>query len=89
MADRTIQQELDRNYEEFQKLLPTIIAQNRGRYALMRDGKIVNYFSTPVDARAAAEVIFTDSLFSIQPVTDMALDLGYFSYAHSGGNLAT
>ncbi len=81
MADTTIQEEVDRNYKAFQKLLPTLILEHRGQYALMRDEKIVNYFTTPVDARAAAEVIFTDGLFSIQPVTDTALDLVYFSYA--------
>jgi hypothetical protein len=81
MADKTIQDEVDDNYRAFQKLLPTIILEHRGQYALMRDSKVISYFSTPLDARAAGEVIFKDGLFSIQPVTDTALDLGYFSYA--------
>ena len=81
MADRNIQEEVDRNYEAFQKLLPTIIAEHRGKYALMRDEKIVNYFTTPIDAGAAAELLYPDGLFSIQHVTDAPLDLGYFSYA--------
>lgn len=81
MADRTIREEVDRNWEAFQKLMPTVIRDHRGQYALMMDEKIVNYFTTPVDARAAAELVCKDGLFSIQQVTDTPLDLGYFSYA--------
>jgi hypothetical protein len=81
MAERTIQEEVDRNYEAFRQFLPTIIQEHRGKYALMRDGQIVTYFTTPVDARAAGEKLFSDGLFSIQQVTDTAIDLGYFSHA--------
>ena len=35
-----IQEEVDRNYEEFEKPLPTIIGAYRDRYALMKAGKI-------------------------------------------------
>jgi len=81
MADKTIQQEVDRNYEAFQKLIPAIIRDHRGQYALMKGGKIINYFTTPTDARTAGELLYKDGLFSIQQVTDTPLDLGYFSYA--------
>jgi hypothetical protein len=78
---RTIQEEVDRNYEVFRQLLPTIIQEHRGAYALMREGDIVTYFTTAVDARTAGEQLFPDGLFSIQQVTDTAINLGYFSYA--------
>lgn len=76
---KTIQEEVDRNYEAFQRLLPTILNDHRGKCALMREGQIVTYFTTPVDARAAGEKLFPDGLFSVQQVTDIAIDLGYFS----------
>jgi hypothetical protein len=81
MADRTIQEEVDRNYDVFRRLLPTILNDHRGSYALMRDGEIVTYFTTALDARAAGEKLFPDGLFSVQQVTDAAIDLGFFSYA--------
>jgi hypothetical protein len=77
----TIQEEVDRNYEEFQKLLPTIIRDHGGKYALMKDGRIVNYFSTAEDARNAGEAAIPDGIFSIQFVTDTPINLGYFNYA--------
>ena len=78
---RTAQEEVDRNYDVFRQLLPTIIHDHRGSYALMHDGDIVTYFTTPVDARAAGEKLFPNEPFSIQQVTDTSIDLGYFSYA--------
>jgi hypothetical protein len=77
----SIQEEIDRNYEIFIKDLPNLLRDHRGQYALMKDGKIINYFSTAADARMAAEAIIKDGLFSIQQVTDAAIDLGYFNYA--------
>jgi hypothetical protein len=77
----SIQEEVDRNYEAFIKELPNIIRDHRGQYALMKDEKIINYFSTAADARMAAEAFIKDGLFSIQQVTDAPVDLGYFNYA--------
>jgi hypothetical protein len=77
----TIQEEVDKNYEVFQRLLPQIINEHRGAYALMHSGEVVTYFTTAVDARAAGEKLFPDGIFSIQHVTDTPIDLGYFSYA--------
>jgi hypothetical protein len=77
----TIQEEVDHNYEEFQKLLPAVIRDHVGKYALMKEGKIINYFSTAEDARNAGEAAIPDGIFSIQFVTDAPVNLGYFNYA--------
>ena len=77
----TIQEEVDGNYEEFRKLLPSIIPDHRGQFALMKDRKILNFFSTAADARTAAESFISDGIFSIQQVTDLSIDLGYYNYA--------
>lgn len=76
---RSRQEEVDRNYEEFLKLLPQILPAHRGQHALMKDGKVLGYYSTPQDANSAAETFIKDGLYSIQHVTDAPVDLGYFS----------
>lgn len=79
-----IQAEVDRNFEEFEKLLPAIIGQNRDKYALMKDGKILGYYSSSEDARVAASAFIKDGLYSIQHVTDTSINLGFFNYAFVG-----
>ena len=55
MKKPDIQREVDDNYEEFKKLLPTIIGQHRDKFALMKEKKVLGYFSTAQDAREAAD----------------------------------
>ncbi len=50
----SIQDEVNRNYDEFKKLLPSLLPLHRDRFALMKDGKILSFFSTMDDARTAA-----------------------------------
>jgi hypothetical protein len=77
----TIHDEVDRNYAAFEKLLPTIEVRHHEKFALMKDEKILGYYSTPEDARVAAETFVSDKLYSIQRVTHGAIDLGFFNYA--------
>ena len=78
---RTITEEVDLNYAAFLKLLPTIDPAQRDRYALMKDEKILGFYSTAEDARTAAEMFVKDGLYSIQQVTMGVIDLGFFNYA--------
>ena len=80
-VNQAAQDEVDKNYEEFLKILPSILQHQRDRYALMRAGKIIGFFSSAMDARTAAKSFIPDGLFSIQRVTDMPVELGYFSRA--------
>lgn len=77
----TQQNEVDKNFEIFLKKLPKIIEKHIEQFALMHDGKNIGYFSTFEDARTAAEIIYGDSIYSIQEVTTTPIDLGYFSHA--------
>ena len=79
--NRSVQEEVDRNYEAFQRLLPSIINQHRGKYALMKNGEIVGYYSSPIDARSAADLAFKGEMFSIQHVSDMSINLGFYTDA--------
>jgi hypothetical protein len=83
----TIQDEVDRNYDAFLRELPALIVSHRGQYALMKDEKIINFFSSAEDARAAAVAFIDDKVFSIQQVTDTPIDLGYFNYALPGAHV--
>ena len=75
------QEQVDRNYEAFQELLPGLVASHAGKFALMRDGKIVEFFDTARDAQVAGTKLFPDEQFSIQQVIAMPVDLGFFSHA--------
>jgi hypothetical protein len=72
--------EVERNYDAFVRMLGSIIDQHRDELALMRDERIVGYFSTAHDALVAADRLFPDQIYSIQEVTDQPLDLGFWSH---------
>ncbi|HEX8127377.1 MAG TPA: hypothetical protein VF548_17515 [Allosphingosinicella sp.] len=75
--------EVDRNYDAFTRVLGTILSDHRDKLALMRDGRIVDYFDTPRQALEAAYERFPDGFFSIQEVTDEPIDLGFWSHVGS------
>ena len=77
----TIQTVVDKNYEEFQKLLPSLMKTHAGKYAVMREGEAIEFFDTSRDALIFGHKEYPDGLFSIQQVTNVVVDLGYFSHA--------
>jgi len=77
-----IQEEVDRNFEAFQRELPNIL-HFQGKHALMHDGKIINYYDTIGDAISTGRSMYRDNLFSVQLVTIQPVDLGFFSHALS------
>ena len=77
-------QQIETNYKAFEKKLPGLLPGYRGKFALMRDGEIVEFFDTAGDAYVAGKKIFeTDKLFSIQEIIETPVDLGFFSYVLS------
>lgn len=77
--------EIEQNYCVFLDKLPFILPMYRDQYALMRHGEIVGYYSTLQDAYITGQKFYEDKLYSIQKVTDIPVDLGFFSHAkHSG-----
>ncbi|MEO5640253.1 MAG: hypothetical protein ABIQ98_00625 [Sphingomicrobium sp.] len=75
--------EVDRNYDAFVRMLGTILPEHRDQLALMRDGKIVEFYDTPGEANRAGVQMFADQIFSIQEVTDEPMDLGLWSHVAS------
>jgi hypothetical protein len=73
-------EQIEKNYKAFQERLPSIMAEQRGKFALMRNGEIVDFFDTARDAYIVGQKLYPDG-FSIQEVIETAVDLGYFSHA--------
>lgn len=78
---RTREEEISRNFEAFQAQIDQLIDEHAGKYALLRDTQIVEYFDTPRDAMVYAVKTYDDGLFSIQHVDKGVVDLGWFSHA--------
>jgi len=77
-----IREQVLRNYEVFREKLPSLVAAHHGKFALMRDGEIVDFFDTARDAYVAGQKLFEkDHLFSVQEVVEAPVDLGFFSHA--------
>jgi hypothetical protein len=74
-------EEVKRNYEAFVRKLPELFATHRGKFALMRDAEIIEFFDTSGDAYRAGRKLYPDQRFSIQEVVDSPVDLGFFSHA--------
>ena len=78
--------EIQRNFEFFQRELPKILEQYRGKYALIHNQIISGYYDTVSDAVMAGNSMYNDKLFSVQQVTDASIDLGFYSHALPVGN---
>lgn len=76
----SIQAVVDRNYEAFNKQLPELLKTRQGQFALLRNEQIEGFFPSAGEAAQHGERTFDDGLFSVQEVTDEAVDLGWFSH---------
>ncbi len=72
--------QVDINFEAFQKELPNIIGSYAGKIAVMKDGKIVEFFDSVNDAVRFGHAKFGGE-FSIQEVTNKNINLGFHSHA--------
>lgn len=79
--------EFRQNYAVLQGRLPDILNDREGMYALMRHGAIIDYFEKPVDALLFARGSFDDGLFSVQKVTNVKADLGWYSRVPNNSHL--
>ena len=78
------QEQVELNYAAFKKLLPSL-KKDTNKYALMRDGELIEIFDTITDAVASADKRYKDERYSIQRVTDKPISLGYRSRAVLSG----
>ena len=73
--------EVARNFDAFRAQLPELMARHRGEFALMRHGKVVRCYPSLGEAVTFGATQYDDQLFSVQEVTDRAIDLGWHSHA--------
>ncbi len=69
------------NYAAFEKMLPDLVTTHRGKFALMRNGEIIEFYDTIRDAYLTGQKLYEDKLFSVQEIVETPVDLGFFSYA--------
>jgi hypothetical protein len=81
MARATHQREVDENYSIFIQLLPDLIKSHAGKYAVMRQGQVIEFFDTLADAVRYGHAKFGEVNFSVQEVIDQNVNLGAHSYA--------
>jgi hypothetical protein len=79
------QTEIDGNLDFFLNEMPNLPQSQLGKFALLRKKSIVGYFDTIVDAVGTGNKLYQDKVFSVQQVTDVPVDLGFFSHAGSLG----
>lgn len=78
MDRQQLADEVDRNYDFFQRHMSSYLPRERGRYALLRHGKVIGFYEGADAAEERGEQ-FGDGLYSIQLVDPAPVNLGAFS----------
>jgi hypothetical protein len=79
--DESHQAEVDRNFEAFTKLLPELLQSHPGKFAVLHDARVIDFFDTLGDAVKFGRARFGDANFSVQEITRHGVNLGFHSYA--------
>lgn len=74
-------QEVERNFDFFQRNLGHFLRDHAGKFALLRHRAVIDFFDKPGEANLVGADRFSDGLYSIQQVTDEPVDLGLYSNA--------
>lgn len=72
--------QVDINFEAFQKQLPKLLKDYEGKYVLLHNAKIISYFDTSFEAFQEGIKKFGEGEFSIQEVTETVESLGFYSH---------
>lgn len=81
MSDIADASQIDKNYTAFVAMLPSLMATHPNKYALMKDGQVLGAYSSLEDAYMTAFNFLKEDEFSVQKITDVPVDLGFFSHA--------
>jgi len=76
-----LRKELAENFQEFSRQLGELIRTHPGKFALMRQKQIVEFYDTAQDAFLTGQRLYADGLFSVQEIATAPVDLGFFSHA--------
>lgn len=80
--DETLDAEIERNLFAFLTMIPSLLQEHEGEYAVLKNKQIIGLFSKLSEALKVADEAIPDGLYSIQRVTDRPVELGF--YAHAG-----
>ena len=80
-AQNKLQAEVDANFEAFNKM--SFKESDKGRFALLRDCKVVAILDTHKECRVMRPEKFADGLYSIQEIMPKMEYLGFMGYALS------
>ena len=72
--------EIDQNLEFFLEKLPELHKDHRDRDVWLRQKSIAGIYDTILDAQTTGDKLFPGKLYSIQRVSNVAMDLGFFSH---------
>ncbi|SEM89008.1 hypothetical protein SAMN05192583_1418 [Sphingomonas gellani] len=75
-----LQEEIDRNFDSFQRVVHQFLPARKGQWALLRHGDVTSFYPTAGEAEGAGMDAYKDDIFSIQEVTEEVVDLGFFSH---------
>jgi hypothetical protein len=75
------QAKVDRNFEAFTKRLPELLQSHPGKFAVLHDGEVIDFFDTLGDAVKFGHAQFGEANFSVQEITRQGVNLGFHSYA--------
>lgn len=78
--------EADKNYLAFKAALPRILSSHSGKFALLHEEEIVDYFDSSLAATIHGAREFGPNRFSVQEVTAEPEHLGFYSYVGGAGN---
>lgn len=79
-SDReALEKEISRNYDAFSKM--KFSPQDKGKIALLHDGKLVDILDSRADAHKVGKLRFTGGEhYSVQEIDAAPADLGWFSH---------
>ncbi|MFN3387378.1 MAG: hypothetical protein ACK40O_00470 [Allosphingosinicella sp.] len=80
-----VEVEIERNYAAFKDMLPKLLSNAEGQYALLHNQQLEGIFPTPGEAERAGYAQFKNQQYSIQLVSETPVDLGFYSYALAQG----
>jgi hypothetical protein len=81
MDPRILSEEVDANFDFFQRRLSEYLGREAGKFALLRNRAVVGFFPEPGAADEEGHLRFPDGLYSIQEVTEEPVHLGLYSNA--------
>lgn len=81
MNQESLEQEIARNFDYFQRTLSEHLRAHAGRFALIKRQRVHGYFASPGEADREGWSRFGDGIYSIQQITPEPVELGLYANA--------